>query len=34
VRRGESLALFQKFFADPVNRYWRDSLLAQYTLGC
>ncbi len=34
VRRGESLALFQKFFADPANRYWRGSLLAQYTLGC
>jgi tRNA(adenine34) deaminase len=34
VRRSESLALFQKFFADPANRYWRDSLLAEYTLGC
>ena len=34
VRRSESLALFQKFFADPANRYWRGSLLAQYTLGC
>jgi len=33
VRRSESLALFQKFFADPANRYWRGSLLAQYTLG-
>jgi len=33
VRRDESLALFQKFFADPANRYWRGSLLAQYTLG-
>jgi tRNA(adenine34) deaminase len=32
VRRSESLALFQKFFADPANRYWRGSLLAQYTL--
>jgi tRNA(adenine34) deaminase len=30
----EMVALFQKFFADPANRYWRDSLLAQYTLGC
>ena len=33
VRRSESLALFQKFFADPANRYWRGSLLAEYTLG-
>ncbi|MBI5581745.1 MAG: nucleoside deaminase [Deltaproteobacteria bacterium] len=32
VRRSESLALFQKFFADPANRYWRGSLLAQYIL--
>jgi len=34
VRRSESLSLFRKFFADPANRYWRGSLLAQYTLGC
>jgi tRNA(adenine34) deaminase len=33
VRRSESLALFRKFFADPANRYWRGSLLAEYTLG-
>jgi tRNA(adenine34) deaminase len=33
VRRSESLALFQKFFADPANRYWQGSLLAEYTLG-
>jgi len=33
VCRSESLALFQKFFADPANRYWRGSLLAEYTLG-
>jgi tRNA(adenine34) deaminase len=33
VRRGESLALFQKFFDDPANRYWQGSLLAEYTLA-
>jgi tRNA(adenine34) deaminase len=33
VRRSESLALFQKFFADPANSYWQGSLLAHYTLG-
>lgn len=33
VRRGESLALFQAFFADPNNAYWRDSLLARYSLA-
>jgi tRNA(adenine34) deaminase len=30
--RSESLALFKAFFADPANDYWRDSLLARYTL--
>jgi len=33
VRRAESLALFKKFFADPANPYWRESLLAEYTLA-
>lgn len=32
VLRRESLALFQKFFSDPANPYWRGSLLARYTL--
>jgi tRNA(adenine34) deaminase len=33
VCRRESLALFQTFFANPQIDYWRDSYLAQYTLG-
>jgi tRNA(adenine34) deaminase len=33
VRRGESLALFKRFFNDPANAYWRGSLLSEYTLG-
>jgi tRNA(adenine34) deaminase len=33
VRREESLALFQQFFADPAQSYWPDSLLARYTLA-
>jgi tRNA(adenine34) deaminase len=33
VRRQESLALFQRFFRNPGNDYWRDSPLARYTLG-
>lgn len=32
VRREESLALFRAFFADPANRYWSASHLAEYTL--
>lgn len=32
VLRQQSLALFQQFFADPLNNYWKGSLLAQYTL--
>jgi tRNA(adenine34) deaminase len=32
VMRRESLALFKRFFARPENRYWRRSLLAEYTL--
>jgi tRNA(adenine34) deaminase len=33
IRRPQSLALFQRFFADPDQSYWRGSLLASYTLG-
>ena len=33
VLRKECLALFKKFFADPSNSYWRQSQLADYTLG-
>jgi tRNA(adenine34) deaminase len=32
VERNQSLALFKAFFEDPQNDYWRDSLLARYTL--
>lgn len=31
--RKESLALFKRFFANPENDYWRDSLLADYTIN-
>jgi len=33
IGRDESLSLFRQFFNDPANDYWRDSLLADYTLG-
>ena len=33
VLRKESLNLFQTFFSDPDNRYWKDSPLAEYTLA-
>lgn len=33
VCRNESLCLFHKFFTNPANNYWQDSLLANYTLG-
>ncbi len=33
VLRAESLDLFKKFFANPENNYWKDSLLASYTLS-
>lgn len=33
VLRKESIALFKRFFADPENTYWRNSLLAEYTLS-
>lgn len=32
VLRRESLELFITFFSRPDNRYWQDSLLAEYTL--
>ncbi|MDL1975186.1 MAG: nucleoside deaminase [Deltaproteobacteria bacterium] len=32
VLRNESLALFKKFFSNPANNYWKESLLARYTL--
>ena len=33
VLRTESLNIFQTFFSNPANRYWKDSLLAEYTLA-
>ena len=33
VLRQESLMLFKKFFAQPENDYWKNSLLADYTLA-
>ncbi|AGF78843.1 cytosine/adenosine deaminase [Desulfocapsa sulfexigens DSM 10523] len=33
VLREQSLALFQEFFANPENTYWKDSILANYTLN-
>jgi tRNA(adenine34) deaminase len=33
VLRSESLALFQSFFTDPDNDYWKGSLLATYTVA-
>ena len=32
VMREQSLALFKQFFSRPDNKYWKDSLLANYTL--
>jgi len=32
VLRKESLSLFQIFFSNPENLYWKGSLLAEYTL--
>lgn len=31
--RRESLQLFQEYFRDPSHGYWRESLLARYTLA-
>jgi len=33
VMRDASVDLFQAFFADPANDYWKGSLLATYTAG-
>lgn len=33
VLRQQSLALFKQFFARPENSYWKNSLLAEYTLA-
>ena len=33
VLRNQSLALFQQFFSRPENNYWKDSLLAEYTMA-
>jgi tRNA(adenine34) deaminase len=33
VERQASLKLFQAYFSNPANHYWRDSLLARYTLA-
>jgi tRNA(adenine34) deaminase len=33
IRRRASLNLFQRFFAEPGNDYWADSLLSRYTLS-
>ncbi len=30
---GESLILFKEFFSNPENTYWKDSMLAKYTLN-
>jgi tRNA(adenine34) deaminase len=32
IKRRESLALFKRFFSDPAQSYWRNSLLYKYTL--
>ena len=32
ILRNESLMLFKEFFSNPENIYWKDSLLAEYTL--
>jgi tRNA(adenine34) deaminase len=33
VLRTESLNLFQTYFSNPANSYWKNSLLAEYTLA-
>ncbi len=33
ILRQQSLALFKDFFSNPDNPYWKDSLLANYTLS-
>jgi tRNA(adenine34) deaminase len=32
VLRQESLEIFKRFFSNPHNQYWKESLLAEYTL--
>ncbi len=32
VMRAESLSLFKIYFSNPANSYWKQSLLAEYTL--
>ncbi len=32
VRRQESLEIFKTFFSNPHHQYWKNSLLAEYTL--
>src|SRR5210317_910128 len=33
VMRADSLKLFKTYFSNPANSYWKQSLLAEYTLG-
>ncbi len=33
ILRAKSLKLFKQFFSNPDNRYWKDSLLANYTMN-
>ncbi len=33
VMRAESLKIFRTYFSNPANSYWKQSLLAEYTLG-
>ena len=33
ILRAESLEKFKTYFSNPANRYWKQSLLAEYTLG-
>ncbi|MFO7963906.1 MAG: nucleoside deaminase [Desulfobacterales bacterium] len=33
ILREESLDLFKRFFREPENSYWKESLLARYTLN-
>ncbi len=33
ILREQSLSLFKRFFSNPANNYWKDSLLSSYTLS-
>jgi tRNA(adenine34) deaminase len=33
IMRAESLKIFNTYFSNPANSYWKQSLLAEYTLG-